>query len=307
MKEFTMKSVIVLLALVLIAPCTRAQTAGVNNQPAQVPVLITPGDLLTISVYDSPDLSQDVRVESGGEVTLNLLGSVRLAGMTAQQASKWIASEYRERKYFNAAEVSILIKENASQGVSVTGEVSHPGVYPMLATRSILDVISLAGGLTSIADTRVTIKHRSGTEERVTVKLKTDEGAAALDNNAIVYPGDLVVVPRAGMVYVMGEVGAPRAVYMQDNGGITVLKALAQAGTVAYTASSNAFLLHKSETGYATTRINLGDMLRGKQPDIEMANNDILFVPGSKMKHLAQNTQSLVSSAVSASVYHAIP
>jgi polysaccharide export outer membrane protein len=308
MKSLSFRLTIAILTSSLLMPTARTQAVGANSSVAAEPaVLISPGDLLDVSIYDSPDLAQQVRVEADGRVTLNLLGSVKLAGMTAQQAGDWMASEYRKRNYFNSAEVTVLIKENARQAVSITGEVAHPGVYPLLTTRSILDVVSLAGGLTDMADTRVTIKHRSGAEQRVTVKLKTDEAAAALDVDAIVYPGDLVIVPRAGIVYVMGEVGAPRAVVMHDNGKITVLEALAQAGAPAYTAAGTAFLLHKADSGYVTTQLHVNDMLRGRIPDLEMANNDILYVPPSKFKHMAQNTQSIVQSAVGASVYHAIP
>lgn len=307
MKRLTIRTMIALLALSFL-PCAWTQaTSGNNPATSDIPVLITAGDLLNITVYDSPDLSQDVRVEADGQVALNLLGPVKLAGMTAQQAGKWIGSEYKNRKLFNSAEVTVLIKENAAQGVSITGEVAHPGVYPLLTTRSVLDVVSLAGGLTEMADTRVTIKHRSGAEQTITVKLKSDEASASLDQNALVYPGDLVVVPRAGIVYVVGEVGVPHALPMHNNGKITVLEALAVAGAPAYTASGSAFLLHKTETGYATNQIRIGDMLKGKVADMEMANNDILYIPGSKWKHFAQNTNQMVQSAVGASMYHAIP
>ncbi len=276
--------------------------AGANQNP---PLLISAGDLLEITVYDNPDLSQQVRVETGGFVNLNLLGPVKLGGMTAQDAGNWIAARYTAKKYFINAQVTVLIKENATQTVSVNGEVNHPGIFPLLTSRSVLDAISLAGGFTPLADTHVTIKHRSGDEERVTVNLSADEAGKELDENAIVYPGDLVVVPRAGVVYVLGDVGRPGGLTMQDNGKITILQALAQAGGANYTSSMNgAYLLHKTDdTGYVTTRIKVGDMIRGRIPDVPLARNDILYIPPSKLKHVAQNTQDMLSSAAGAAVY----
>lgn len=295
------------LALVLAGPRTFGQTAH-EGTGQDVPLAISDGDLLDITIYDNPDLSQEVRVETGGFVNLNLLGPAKLGGMTAQQAGDWMAARYSAKKYLINPQVTVLIKEYSTQGVSVTGEVNHPGVYPVLASRSALDAISLAGGFTPLADTRVTIKHRSGGEERVTVDLKADEAGVALDDNAIVYPGDLVVVPRAGVVYVMGDVGRPGGLVMQDNGRLTILQALAQAGGANYTASMNgAYLLHKTDAGYVTSRVKLGDMVRGKLTDLQMARNDILYVPPSKMKHLAQNTQDLVNSASGAAMYHVLP
>lgn len=268
------------------------------------PLLISSGDLLEITVYDNNDLDQQVRVETGGFVNLNLLGPVKLGGMTAQQAGNWIATRYAEKKYFTNPQVTVLIKEYATQSVSVTGEVNHPGIYPLLTSRSVLDAISLAGGFTPLADTRVTIKHRSGDEERLTVNLKADEAGTELDENAVIYPGDLIVVPRAGVVYVLGDVGRPGGLTMQDNGKITVLQALAQSGGANYTASMNgAYLLHKTDAGYVTSRVKVGDMVRGRIPDLSLARNDILYIPPSKLKHAVQNTQDMLSSAAGAAVY----
>lgn len=299
------------ICLLAFAVTGNAASGAENDKTAGstgVPVLIAPGDLLSITVYDNPDMAQEVRVEAGGEVNLNLIGPVKLAGMTAQQAGEWIAGEYGKRKYLIKPQVTVLVKEYSTQGVSVTGEVTRPGVYPVLSTRGVLDVISLAGGLTSLADTRVTIKHRSGSEETVTVRLKADEPGAAITENAMVYPGDLVFVPRAGVVYVLGDVGRPGGILMQDNGKISLLQALAQAGGANFTAAMNsASLLRKKGTGYATTKVRLGDLVRGRQNDMELASNDILFVPSSRLKHLAEQTNSVVSSAVGASVYHVIP
>ena len=169
-------------------------------------------------------------------------------------------------------------------------------------------MISLAGGFTPIADSRVTIKHRGGKEDRVTVKLKGDNAQAAMDEDVQVYPGDLIVVPRAGVVYVLGDVARPGGIVMQDNGSITMVEALAQAGGANPTAAMNgAIVLHKTDTGYNREKIKLNDLVRGKTADLALSANDILFVPGSKIKYLAQNTQSVASSVVGAAVYHAMP
>jgi len=285
-----------------------AATAVSATPAAPVPTLISPGDLLEISVYDNPELSQQLRVEEGGTVNLALIGAEKLSGLTAQQASSLIADELTKRHFLVSAQVTILIEESATQGVSITGEVTHPGVYPMLATRTVLDAISLAGGLTSMADTSVTIKHRSGSEERVTVNLKVDEAESSLNQNALVYPGDLVFVPRAGIVYVLGDVGKPGGFVMQDNGRITLLQALAQAGGMNYTAKMNdAYLMHKGENGYAPNRIKVGDLVKGKTPDIQLTRDDILYIPTSQIKHLSQDGQSMVSAAAGAAVYHVVP
>jgi polysaccharide export outer membrane protein len=275
-----------------------------SSKAVAAPVPIASGDLLDISVYDAPELTQEVRVEADGGVKLALIGPTKLAGMTAQQAGESIAGELKRHHLLLDPQVNVLIKEFATQGVSVTGEVQTPGVYPVLGYRTLLDVVSLAGGLTAAADTRITVKRRSGAEESISIRLKNDDAQASLNNNVQVYPGDLIVVPRAGVIYVLGDVGRPGGFVMQDNGKITLLQALAQAGGANRTAAVNqAFLLRKSANGYATEKIRVGDMVRGRSGDVDLNPNDIVFFPSSRLKYLAQDTQGVVASVAGASLY----
>lgn len=287
---------------------TSLNSQNQSSKSVAVPVPIASGDLLDISVYDAPELTQEVRVEADGGVHLALIGPTKVAGMTAQQAGESIARELRGHNFLLNPQVNVLIKEFATQGVSVTGEVQHPGVYPVLGSRTLLDVVSLAGGLTSIADTRITIKHRSGAEESLSVKLTNDNAQTSLDNNVQVYPGDLIVVPRAGIVYVLGDVGRAGGFVMQDNGKITLLQALAQAGGANRTAAMNqAFLLRKNASGYATDKIRVGDLVRGRGGDVDLNPNDIVFFPSSRLKYFVQDTQGIVASVAGAAVYHIVP
>jgi polysaccharide export outer membrane protein len=185
------------------------------------------------------------------------------------------------------------------------GEVQHPGVYQVLGPRTLLDVVSMAGGLTNAADTRVTVKRRTGTEENVTVKLKNDDAQSSLSNDVQIYPGDLVLVPRAGIVYILGDVNKPGGFVMQDNGKITLLQALAQAGGASQTAAVNrAVLLRKNGDGYVkTTKLQVGKISRGQDGDVELHANDIVFVPNSRLKNAIRTTQSMAETIGSASIY----
>ena len=288
------------------SPDTPTLTVRPSQHAAAMPVPIASGDLLSVSVFDSPELTQKVRVEAEGVVQLSLIGPTKVAGLTALQAAETIAHELQTRNFLLHPHVSVLIEEYASQGVSVTGEVQHPGVYSVLGARTLLDVISMAGGLTSSADTNITIRHRAGTDENVSVSLKNDDAKTALANNIQVYPGDLVVVPRAGIVYVLGDVGRPGGITMQNNGKITVLEALAQAGGATRSASMNgSTLLQKTSSGYAPKQIRIGDLVRGRGEDIELHANDVLYVPNSVLKSVGQVTQAIVTSIGSASIYAA--
>jgi polysaccharide biosynthesis/export protein len=269
-----------------------------------VPVLIAPGDLLNISVFDIPELTQQVRVGADGKAQLALIGTTRLAGLTAEQAAETIARELQDRKFLVRPQVNVLIKDSTNEGVSVMGEVQHPGMYQISGPRTLLDVISMAGGLTRAADTRVTIKHRSEAEGTVTVTLSNDDAKTSLASDVQVYPGDLVVVPRAGIVYVLGDVARPGGFVMQDNGKITLLQALAQAGSTGKTAAANhAILLRKTGDQYVSTKLHVEKIARGQEPDFELHGNDIVFIPDSRWKDALRNSESIAESIGSASIY----
>jgi polysaccharide biosynthesis/export protein len=286
-----------------------AEPAPANGQTSStkvmaVPVKIAPGDLLEITVFDVPEMTQEVRVGANGKAQLALLGDTSVAGLTGQEAAETIARELRNREFLLRPQVNVLVKEFASQGVSVMGEVQHPGVYQVLGPRTLLDVVSMAGGLTTVADTRITVKRREGLQENVTAKLKNDDVQTSLANNIQIYPGDLVLVPRAGIVYVLGDVNRPGGFVMQDNGKITVLQAMAQAGgTTSTAAADKAVLLHKNGSGYLPDKLHLGNISRGKERDLELQPNDIVFVPNNKLKNALRTTQSVVTSMGSASIY----
>ena len=306
--------VLVVLALIHIWACSAAAQNGAGVAPLSsrpsstkitaVPVKIAPGDLLDISVFDAPELAQQVRVGADGKAELALIGNTPLAGLTVQEAGQMIARELRDRNFLRRPQVNVLIKEFASQGVSVMGEVQHPGIYQVLGPRTLLDVISMAGGLTNAADTRITVKGRTGAEENVVVNLKNDDAQTSLANDVQIYPGDLILVPRAGIVYVMGAVSRPGGFVMQNNGKITLLQALAQAGgTNAVAAVNHAILLRKNGDGYVTNKLDVGKIERGQGEDLALHPNDIVFIPNNHLKEAMRDAQGTIAAIGSASIY----
>ena len=302
------------LMLALMSVAVKAVTPGAEqdsqtgqtSSTKQIPVSlkIAPGDLLHITVFDVPEMTQEVRVGANGKAQLALIGDIALAGMTGQEAAETIARELRNKKLLLSPQVNVLVKEFASQGVSVSGEVQHPGVYQVLGSRTLLDLISMAGGLTNVADTRITVQRRGAAEEKITVKLKTDDPETSLANDVQVYPGDLILVPRAGIVYVLGDVNRPGGFVMQDSGKITLLQALAQAGGASKSASlSKAVLMRKNPQGYAINKLHVGKIEKGEDPDLELHANDILFIPNNRLKNAISGTESVITSIGSASIY----
>ncbi len=314
---FIARLVLPIAIAALAAPALLGQQAGVSTLPASptsadrratlnpemaARLFIGPGDLLTIAVFNVPELQQTVRVSDTGDAVLSLIGKMHLAGMTVAAAAAALEDEYRNRKMLVDPHVTILVTEYATEGISVLGEVSKPGVYPLLGPHSLLDIISAAGGLTASAGSTVSIRRRTGAEQ--VVQLDANNPQKALAQDIELQPADVVVVARAAVVYVVGDVGKPGGFMMQNNGKLTVLQAIALASGVNKTAAlSHAKIIHRTPSGYVENDIHLARLLQGKSPDMALAPEDIVFVPNSKLKSaVAGGFTSVVQAATTAAI-----
>jgi polysaccharide export outer membrane protein len=300
-----LRSLVAVVVTVASMPAQTANpvTAPAAGSPSKAAKLetIAVGDLIQISVFGSPELSQQVRVANDGKVQMSLLGEVGLAGLTEADAATLIAGQLRERNFLLHPRVNLAIKESASQNVSIIGEVQHPGVYPITGVRRLLDVLSLAGGLTNTAGSKIKINRYSAVEEIITVTFKGSDAGALSSIDALVYPGDSVIVPRAGIVYVLGDVARPGGFVMQDSGRITLLQAMAQAGGPLATAAANhSLLLHEENGNYAVAKkLDFGKVARGREADLELQANDIVFVPNARLKSAFRTSGSIAASTLS--------
>jgi polysaccharide biosynthesis/export protein len=289
------KFVIALLLLsALVLPCA-AETES---------MLIGPGDLLQIEVFDTPEMTQQVRVTDAGTVRLQLVGEVKLAGQAPIAAAKIIEKALVEKQVMRAPQVTVGIVEYATQDVSVLGQVKNPGAFPIATPQPILKVISLAGGLTDMADRNVTIQRKHDSSQKIQYYLANNADRAMADS-AMVYPGDIVLVPRAPIVYVLGDVAKPGGYAITTNDSrLTVLQAMAMAGSANKTSvKSRVKLIRKGSQGQEEIPIQLGAMEKGKQPDLTLQADDVLFVPFSWMKNMAVSASSIAASTSSAAIY----
>ena len=299
-----------LLALMLVctAACTMKGQAisSANNAPSagadRESLLIGRGDLLHITIFREPDLEQRVRVKDSGEIDLALTGTVQVAGLTPSEAARAIAHQYVSGHYLNHPQVSVLVEEYATQGVSVLGQVKKPGAFSMPTPRNLLDVLALAGGLTEIADRHITVQRANGSEA-IHVFLPNNAPGNPLAG-VMVNPGDTVLVPKAGVVYVLGDVSHPGGYVMQDDAKMTVLQALAMAAGANKTAKEDATrLIRKVNGNYQDRIVPLKDIEQGKQPDMQLEADDVLYVPFSMAKHMVLATSGIVSSTSAAAIY----
>jgi polysaccharide biosynthesis/export protein len=272
---------------------------------AQVESLrIGPGDQIEIQVFDTPDLNEVTRVNDRGEVTLRLGGSLRVASMTTDQAAHAVEAVLVSKRIMHAPSVLIAVSKYATQNVTVFGEVSKPASYEIDTPRPVVDVLALAGGFTDLADHHITIQHRDGTAaDTLLISNDPETGEAG---KTYVYPGDKVIVPKAPLIYVLGNVGRPGGYRMNSNEStLTVLQAISNAGGTQPSASPNSSrLIRRQKDGsHQESHLALSNLQKGKEPDIPLQPDDIIYVPFSYMKNALLSITGVFAAATTAVIY----
>ncbi len=334
-------------------------------------------DILDITVFDAPELNRSVRVTSGGEISLPLLGPLRAAGLTARELELSLEVRLR-REFMKDPHVGVFVSTVESHPISVVGAVRKPGVFQVRGPRSLLEMISMADGVTDDAGDKVLIERGAGlhpevlaaqaaaasasvpvsaplpadtrsgpdvnpgdatpsgavaTSARSSSTMASAAGSSAapasagddvsddvvevhLDGlvqsgerkyNVTVFPGDIVKVTRAGIVYAVGEVHKPGGFVMKNNEPMTILRVVALAeGLTSVAAKSQARILRTDENGNRVeVPVNLGKVFAGKEPDQALKASDIVFVPNSPAKGMfAKGTDAAVWAVTDLVVFH---
>ncbi len=272
---------------------------GLNSVAAvdQAALSIGPGDLLDLSVYHVPELLLKVRVDTNGYVSLPLIGDMKLSGVTVRDAQLRIAHKLVDLDLVKQPQVSLFVEEFATQGITVYGEVNTPGIYPLLGPHTLYDAISAAGGLTLKAGHTVTVLHAGQPRTEEVIDLPADGTPGKSD--VMLAPGDTVAVSKTGVVYVLGEVNKPGAFLMENNTTMSLLKAVALAGSATKVASlRHVYIIRKGDDGTTETEVRL-DRLNHSVPDIQLHAEDIVFVHLSNLKNYgAIGIQGAIQAAV---------
>jgi polysaccharide export outer membrane protein len=279
----------------------------VTNSGSRNPLsdlVIGEGDLLQISLYGAPDFNQHVRVNASGEVSLPMIGTVKVVGLSTKQVEQIVEKDLKEKGYYNNPQVTVLQQEfGGGQGISVLGEVSKPGVYPVLSARKLFDMISAAGGTTAKAGRDILITHRTQQNQVQKVTFSADADKQ-MEANVDVFRGDTIVVTKAPIVYVVGDVRLPGGFVVDKSNGLTILQALALAQGATSTAKLDSTrLIHKTGEGPKETPIYLKKILEGKAKDLKLEADDILFVPHSAGKAAMQGMTTVMQTAAGAAIY----
>ncbi len=284
------------------------RTHSTPNADKAPNIAIGAGDQLDIEIFDTPELSGSVRVSQTGEINLTVLGNIQVAGLTPNQAARKIESELKSRGLLIDPHVTVAIAEYATQGATVTGEVHSPGLYPTLGSRRLLDMIALAGGVLPTAGRTASVLHRDDPHNPRNIVLVPRNSALSAQENPVISPGDTVVIDKASIVYILGDVGKAGGYLVDNNERLSLIQALTLAGGWTRTsAQSKVILIRQVPEGREEIKLDLRHVVHGEQADIKMSNGDILFVPSSLGKIFAyQGVGAVVNGAQQALVYGAI-
>ena len=285
------------------------------------------GDLLHIDVFDVPELSRDVRVGDAGDISYPLIpGRIIAAGLTPIALEEKVERLLIENGLVSHPQVSVFVKEQTSQPVTVVGAVQHTMVYQAVRPTSLLEVLSAAGGITDDAGNLVLITrpaHPGATATRnvsdtndpdkdqqiITIRLQDLLESGNSVYNVPVYGGDVVSVPRAGIVYVLGfGVSQPGGYVVQGRGEqVTVLKALALAHGLTTFAKANSAVIMRTNPATGNKDqlpVHIKDIENHKVDDVAMKSNDILYIPDSRgLKVLARGSEAALGVGSGIAIY----
>lgn len=267
--------------------------------------LVGAGDLLRVEVFDVPDVSREVRVSESGYVSLPLIPvRIRAAGLTAFQLEEKVSELLQVNGLVSHPRVTVYIKEQRSQPITVIGAVKRPMVYQALRQTTLLEVLSEAGGIADDAGSSVIVTRTVSTTLAAGETAKDDPAASQsfvislrdlLESgdskfNILVTGGDVVSVPRAGIVYVVGAVERPGGFVLQTDGEeMTTLKAIALAQGLKSSAKPNDAVIIRKDSATGKNQeidVELGKIMGRKREDMPLFANDILFVPDSTGKRV---------------------
>jgi len=283
-----------------------SQASLVNYKDYQV----GPEDQLAIVIFGQDNLSRELRVNGQGEIAMPLVGVVKVAGMTPQEVQKRLEELYNARFLVNP-QITVTVKEFRHQRVAVTGAVAKPGSYEIIGPRTLLEVLSLAGGFSNLGtptgggaqagDVVDVIRHQNAPDLAKTMKVgssrpfspKTETMVIDLrrlvsgqspELNIPIRNGDVIHVPFAGTAYVLGAVRKPGNIAVKEN--LTVSQAVAMAGDIdPMLGTNNITIMRFDDQGNPISiNTNLKRIVARTDPDIPIKNHDVVVVIESPIK-----------------------
>ena len=242
--------------------------------------ILGPGDLLAIDVFQVDELEGTVRVSSTGFIKLPLTGKIKVGGLTVAEAE----AEIREKllRYLQDPIVNVFVQEYRSQNITVLGAISNPQVYTVTRQNFLLDILSVAGGLTTDAGDICFIQRKG---ETIVVNIRDLLIGGQVNLNIPVFAGDVVHVPTGGVFFVNGSVKAPGSFVMK--GRVTLTQAILMAKGFDYSAKKSQIRIYR-DSGKEKLDIietDYDSILKEQNEDIVLKDKDIVIVPKDGVKN----------------------
>jgi polysaccharide export outer membrane protein len=310
------------LALCSLVPAS-AQSAAAPAASAQSPAapaasadyILGPGDEVVLHVVDLDEIpDKPIRIDPSGFIDLPLAGRVEAGGLTVEQLKATLAAKLA--KYISSPHISINLTDDQSRPVSVIGAVNSPGVHQLQGPKRLIEVISMAGGVRQDAGATVILTRQAKWGTLPLPGAKVDETAGfstatiSLDSllaakrpaeNIPVLPDDVISIPKADLVYVVGDVKKAGGFQLSSHATMSVLQALSLSEGFGPSASpKNARIMRPTEGDAAKMQeipVDLRKIFAGKNPDVALYANDVLFVPNSLAKSSARRVAEAILQA----------
>ena len=280
-----------------------------------------PGDQITINALDAEEISgRTMLIGSSGNIDVPLMGRVHAAGLTVEQLQAEMAT--RLKTYVKDPQVSVNVTEMRSQPVSIIGSVGSPGVHQLEGRKTLVEMLSIAGGVKPDAGYELKITRQSqwgpiplptasvdptGKFNIATVPMREIMELKNPEQNILIMPHDIISVPKGEVVYVIGEVMKTGGIVLGDQKEVSVLQALSMAGGLGKTAKPREAKILRPVSDSATrleVPVDLKAVLAGKKNDIPMHPEDILFVPTAGARSAGvQTLQAVIATSLGAIIY----
>jgi polysaccharide export outer membrane protein len=254
-----------ILALFFTLFATSAYAAESNHDYP-----LGPGDVLRIQVFQNPDLTTETRVSETGLITYPLIGNVEVGGLPITAAEKKIAAALKHGGFVRQPQVNIIVLQMRGNQVSVLGQVSRPGRFPLETLSRVSDMLAMAGGATPTGDdSAIVIGLRDGKPFRQVIDIPGLYLGEKSEHDIILSGGDVIYVHRAPVFYIYGEAQRPGAYRIER--GMTIMQALAQGGGHTVRGSEWRLRLHRKNADGVVEKLS-PEMTDTVQP------NDIIYV-----------------------------
>lgn len=279
-------------------------------------IKIMPGDIISIATLGAPELTTTmmtspgdittpstaavggIKVDPKGQIELPYLGAVIIAGMTPSEAATYLDNALLKRGILVDPQVSVELMDSPTRLVTVLGEVQKPAPIPAFGHLRLLDAITACQGFTPFASHTITIR-RLGSSDPITIELGVDPKAANIGNIPLL-PGDTIIVPRVGNIFVVGEVRVSESFPLSSNTPITVMRAISMAGGLKYSAalSKARIIRNTADQQHIEIMLDLKKLMNGKQQDIAMISDDVLFIPANSFKATISSGGATVAASL---------